>query len=340
MIRNLVTFCALNLLLAYREALAYPNGAGGCTSGLPAVGGSHIEINQKSVIPGFLDQSGVSFTIGRQQLSKETVNVFPLGEDLLVEASSSNLPIRGILVRIERGDGIDSTGALVPGENTKLADYVCSPPATGITHFDSENKNAAKGTIRFDEAIESITCEVTVVFANNDTLSSFAYDSFDLQFEGSTSTEEPLSAAPSDPTISVYPTTTAPSAPSDPATSEPTMVDTKATNGSMHPSSEIVLTLSPTNTTENNGSPSPKSKPTSTKSSGAKGCSKNKNLKICNKGSTRSKMTKSTKTSKKRTQASQKSSHKKIEKSTKAPRSASNDGNAKVGSRRLLLRRV
>jgi hypothetical protein len=350
-----LTFCILKLFLA-SETLAYPNGAGGCMSGIPAVGGNHLEINQKSVIPGYLDQSGVSFSIGGRQLSKEAINIFPTGEDLLVEASSPGVPIKGILVRIERRDSVDSTAALVPGENTKLADDVCSPPATGITHLSSENKSTVKGTIRFDEAIESIICEVTVVFANNATLSSFAYDKFDLQFEGSASTAEPLSAVPVDPTTlqptlvdteaTASPTTIVVSTvPTNPTTFEPTMFDTEATTGSVYPTTTYPtseMTVNPTNTADKNTSLS-ESKPLtgdSTKSSGAKGSRKNKVPKNVSKGSTSSATTKSPKSSMKKAQQTEKSSHKKIEKSTEAPKSASKDDDDEAGSRRQLLRRI
>jgi len=160
------------IFLTKRTVTAFPTGAGGCAGpGEPAVGGSHVDTvgeggNPRLVTAGNLNDGAIQVTIGDVVLDPNTVNTLPISEDLLVAVEALDIPYRGVLVRLQAPDGVDTQGALIPGANTKSADDVCQAPVLGITHTDRSEKTLATGTFRFEEEVDDIALDVTIVFIN------------------------------------------------------------------------------------------------------------------------------------------------------------------------------
>lgn len=145
---------------------AFPDRAGGCMGGMTAVEGSHLDSsNGRPVVGGTLADGAIRVTVGDILLDVNTVNELPVGQDLLVGVEADDIMFLGVLVRLQAPDGVDTTGALIPGANVGL-ESTCLSPVIGISHMNSDPKTMATGTFRFDEEIEGITLDVTIVFLN------------------------------------------------------------------------------------------------------------------------------------------------------------------------------
>lgn len=145
---------------------AYPSGAGGCMGGAAAVEGYHLDTaDGRPVVGGTLADGAIRVTVGDVLLDANTVNEIPAGQDLLVGVEADDLSFLGVLVRLQAPDGVDTTGALIPGANVGPAN-ACASPVVGFTHTDSEEKMMATGTLRLDEESDGITLDVTIVFLN------------------------------------------------------------------------------------------------------------------------------------------------------------------------------
>ena len=145
---------------------AFPSGAGGCMGGMAAVEGFHLDMsNGRPVVGGTLADGAIRVTVGDVLLDVDTVNEIPIGQDLLVGVEADDISFLGVLVRLQAPDGVDTTSALIPEANVGPAS-VCVPPVVGITHTNDDEKTMATGTLRFDEEIDGITLDVTIVFLN------------------------------------------------------------------------------------------------------------------------------------------------------------------------------
>ena len=168
--KNCFVLVALVAMSWFREEPsmvdAFPDGAGGCMGGMAAVEGLHLDTsNNRPVVGGTLADGAIRVTVGDLLLDVNTVNELPVGQDLLVGVEADDIMFLGVLVRLQAPDGVDTTGALIPGANVGPAS-ACSSPIVGITHMNRDPKTMATGTLRFDEEIEGITLDVTIVFLN------------------------------------------------------------------------------------------------------------------------------------------------------------------------------
>ena len=182
-------------MLFHKKVQAFPVGAGGCAGGMPAVSGFHLNItNGRNVMGASLTDGAILVQIGSTLLNASAVVRFPVGEDLpiSVAVNSSDLPYKGVLVRLEAPAGVSTSAALMPGMNTDVAE-ICFDPIIGITHTDNSTKTVSAGTIRFDEEVSNVTLDITVVFINDVNFSAFAYDRFTVTF---TAAASPITAPP------------------------------------------------------------------------------------------------------------------------------------------------
>lgn len=192
-----------------------PLAAHACTAPLPyrfehlrllllqAVGPPHQLGGDQEEIDRTLEEAGITVKIGDTTLEEGTTAELFSFVSYRVEVTAGNEEFRGILLRMQASgpdsDSIDMTGALMVGEGNLQDAFVsgCEPPevVVGLTHMDRNDKSIAIGNMRLDAEFDSIDLDVTIVFVNNATISSYAYTGYELAFSLPTSdSEEPTSA--------------------------------------------------------------------------------------------------------------------------------------------------
>jgi hypothetical protein len=176
---------------------------------MAAVGGLHLDTsNGRPVEEGTLAEGAIEVVLGETVLIDGIRDIFPVGQDLPIAVVGTQIPYRGVLVRIEAPAGVDTTLALTPGENTKVAD-VCIAPVVGITQPDRSDKTLSTGTVRFDEEALDVQMDITVVFINEALGSAYSYGQFRVDFRADT-TLAPVAAPVGAPIAVPTPATSAP----------------------------------------------------------------------------------------------------------------------------------
>jgi hypothetical protein len=226
-----------SLLLLVDPATAWPKGAGGCEGGVAAVGGLHLDKSDgRAVAPGDLFQGVIRVTIQGQELDPATPKDVPTNEDLLITVEAGDLPYLGLLIRLEAPNGVDTKGALVKGANTQNSGQ-CKPPIVGITHFNREEKKMATGTIRFDEEVDGVQLDVTVVFINSDQGSAYVYSRLPVNFRNAANntTSAPTATGFNNSTETKAPTSSPATENATGTTAAPTSKETSGTTAAPAP---------------------------------------------------------------------------------------------------------
>ncbi|KAG7370498.1 Reeler domain containing protein [Nitzschia inconspicua] len=169
-----VTAAIVSVLTDLPFVSASPTGAGGCAGGTAAVGGGHL---RDGAITGSLSDGGITLRIGGIALTGDSTVDITAMEDISITASASDMPMKGILVRLEAGD-TDLTGTLSVDDDALLQDAnVCASPVAGITHTSNVDKTEVAMTMMVPEEM-MVTVDVTVVMQNNGDGSIYYYDQF------------------------------------------------------------------------------------------------------------------------------------------------------------------
>jgi hypothetical protein len=164
----------LLLAVALNGARAYPNGAGGCSGGQAAVQGFHLQSGYKT---GSLGDGGYQVLLDGRTLNPGGLVNFTAGEDHTLTVSGT---FRGILVRLQADNGVDTSAAL--SENSSLLQHasVCSAPVAGITHNSRATKTGAEVILHLDKPSD-VALDITIVLENNESGQSiFYYSGFTL----------------------------------------------------------------------------------------------------------------------------------------------------------------
>jgi hypothetical protein len=129
-------------------------------------------------------------------------------------------PYKGIFIRLQASQGVDTSTALLEDTNLLGPAVVCVPPIVGINHNSAVLKNNQGGTIRLDEPSD-VVLDITIVNVLDDNNSEFYYSRFALRAD---------SAPTSSPSVSSQPTTTQfPSvAPSEAPSDSPSFISSLA----------------------------------------------------------------------------------------------------------------
>jgi hypothetical protein len=253
------------------DVQCYSTGAGGCEGGVAAIGGYHLNTDGgRPVDINTLEVAGIVVRIGDTVLSAGTSADFPTGQDLDISVSATQIPFLGFLIRIQTPDDVsESTGTIVPVDTeTAQPAAVCVAPVQGVTHLNSNPKLAANATIRFDQAVEGVIVDVTIVFTNGVPASISAYTGYTVQFVGLESdaptvvegpTTAPISTVTLSPTISNVTETDSPtSAPSAAPIATEETEGPSATPSSLPTETQefIVPTTNPSTAAESSAMPS------------------------------------------------------------------------------------
>jgi hypothetical protein len=112
-------------------------------------------------------------------LITDQVLPFTVGTDYNLRVVGSQ-PYKGILIRLQASQGVDTSNALL--EDTDLLDpaHVCTSPVVGINHNSAVLKNNKGGTIRLDEPSD-VFLDITIVNVLDDNNSEFYYSRFTLR---------------------------------------------------------------------------------------------------------------------------------------------------------------
>lgn len=182
--------------------LAYPFGAGHCSSGTAIANLSHGTTGRGSLRNGNYQIRLVTSTSGTTSTtsSSSSITLVPgppaflytqteYKITLAVRDGISDVFFRGFLLRLSGKEGEDvkeymamspeySTGALGGGKNHTM----CSATVAGVTHTDASDKTSVDAILLFKEPIAQARLEVTVVQRNSNPSGSnlWYYDSYDI----------------------------------------------------------------------------------------------------------------------------------------------------------------
>jgi hypothetical protein len=130
-----------------------------------------------TTVTGFLEDGAVVVTLNGETLYPVVQASFTVGEDHVLTVSGG--AFRGILVRLEADNGVDTSAALSEDSNLLRDASVCTAPVVGITHNSNAVKNEAEVILRLDEASE-VSLDITVVILLDSAESIYYYSAFAL----------------------------------------------------------------------------------------------------------------------------------------------------------------
>ena len=193
-----VVVAAVSLLLlscrASFHVYGFPNGAGGCAGGGPAVGGTHVI----AAPSGSLKDGNITVTVGESLLEEGEVVMMVADGDAITPVSVFGGPrgvFKGVLVRFEvpvrsgSDDFFEDFSSM--DRNVKDAAETCLNSFTslvfGYTHNNSNDKEfvVANYTVGLEDDTSG-TLDVTVVIQNSGGISEYYYSGYDVSFIAST----------------------------------------------------------------------------------------------------------------------------------------------------------
>ena len=196
LVLKILHFAALaTWLLVGREAQAFPNGAGSCPSGEPAVGDPHRTASE--VVNGSLEDGNIELLLDGDRMSTDKTVFLKTKKQITValKAPFSKNGFKGFLIRL--GDNSPSSNDIgmsvtlglpsnAPSTNltdAKVEESLCEEQnALGLTHNDSTEKYLVEGELQFDtEFLSGLVLDVTVVMSNTAEKSEYYYSQFNLQ---------------------------------------------------------------------------------------------------------------------------------------------------------------
>jgi hypothetical protein len=172
------------------------------------------------VTRGSLADGGLRVLMDGVDLITDQVLPFTVGTSYNLRVVGSQ-PYKGILIRLQASQGVDTSNALLEDTDLLGPAHVCTSPVVGINHNSAVLKNNQGGTIRLDEPSD-VFLDITIVNVLDDNNSEFYYSRFALRADSA-------SARPTtSPSISSQPTTTAPRAPTKQPSLAPSPGPTRA----------------------------------------------------------------------------------------------------------------
>ncbi len=156
--------------------MAYPTGAGGCTTSM-SVADSHL--TNAAVTTGGLLDGNFQLTTNGNFVLNPNLNITAINPGItyqlnVLPVSGSGAVFRGVLIRVE-GPG---SFALVPKLNAQIAAACPGNGVVGVTHLDATDKTEFSSEFQ-TESEGNYKIEVTVVVTNSATSgSTYYYDSY------------------------------------------------------------------------------------------------------------------------------------------------------------------
>jgi Reeler domain len=154
---------------------SFSTGAGGCAGGMAAVGSGHL---RDGATTGSLADGGITISVdgGGTALEEGATLDATVMEEVVVTATATNEPFKGILIRLESGS-TDMTGVLSAGSALLQDAAACAAPVAGVTHTSSDEKTQVEVSMT-PEAEGTVQMDVTVVLRNNADGSTYYYGQY------------------------------------------------------------------------------------------------------------------------------------------------------------------
>jgi hypothetical protein len=209
-------FSLLLLLASHQRAHAFSSGSGSCFGGNTNMFGPHLSnfFNAALVVTsGSLSDGGLSIFLDDQELTTGQVLPFTVGIDYNLRVVGSQA-YKGILIRLQASQGIDTSNALLEDSDLLGPANVCTAPIVGINHNSAVLKNNQGGTIRLDEPSD-VFLDITIVNVVDNTNSEFYYSRLALRADLASERPTPSPSISSQPTTTVFPSVAPSEAPSD-----------------------------------------------------------------------------------------------------------------------------
>lgn len=166
-------------LLVVKDVESFPGGAGACIGGNPSVFGGHVIASAtKVVVKSTLAAKKISVNFKSRAVAENSTAKLLIKKEYVVKVMQAD-GFKGVLIRVQ--DPMNATVTLSPYMNTQVAS-ACISPAFGVTHTNSSIKTMASGLIRYDIPTKGVMFDINVVFANNATLSDYAYGRLYVDF--------------------------------------------------------------------------------------------------------------------------------------------------------------
>ena len=159
--KSLINVSLFFALLTCNFVISYPDGAGGCSGGVPAVGGSHL--TAKTIVSRTLSKKRVKVSVGGITMAVGRTVVVPYGKSLNIRVSGPTM--KGILIRLRAPYGVSTTDVLIPRPGLKRA-LVCKSPAVGVSHVNNTEVNVYQSVVRFMQPTPNVALDITIVYEN------------------------------------------------------------------------------------------------------------------------------------------------------------------------------
>ena len=172
-----LTFISLLLALIVSTVVSYKTGAGGCTGGKVAVGGSHL--TAKKVLSRKLSDKGVKVSVGGVTIAAGSTGVVAYGKTQTITITGSNM--KGVLIRMQAPSGVSTKNLLVAGSGLKSAP-VCKSPVAGVTHKAYKASSSYTSTVKFPASTKGVIFDISIVYENESSEAEHAYGRVKVDF--------------------------------------------------------------------------------------------------------------------------------------------------------------
>lgn len=186
--------------------VGYPTGAGSCASGKNAVGGYHLEEQspsggKRTVLSGELSEGSVSVLINNNDDDPlmDVSQPYPLQTQIeytITVVTTQDPGFKGILLRFSNTDNtmdVPNDIILQPSDTLLQLAMICLETESntiGLTHTDNIEKLSVSALIQFNTP-GTVLLDISIVGANDDTVSVYGHSAFTLEITG-----DPLTMIP------------------------------------------------------------------------------------------------------------------------------------------------
>jgi hypothetical protein len=206
------------LLIAFVAAISHvaivsanSSGAGSCSAGVAAIGGTHLDFGPNSVSMrmgaiGTIFEAASIVEINGIRLTADTPASFPANTDLTWTVTAEQVPYKGIFVRVQAADdnAFTHTGVGTNLKNEAFCDAL-TENVIGVSHNSPAPKVTTSGIMNFSGE-GSVTMDISLVFDNIQFAIS-AFSSYPLTIVADTPTAPtPMAPVPIAPSPVAAPT--------------------------------------------------------------------------------------------------------------------------------------
>ena len=168
------------VLASLHRAYSFSQASGSCFGGNANIFGPHIlNFGNLNIQTGSLAAGGLQVLFDGEPLSTDGTFSFNEGSDYSIRVVGDS-DYKGLLIRLETTEDIDTTAALVEDSDLLSPASACTAPVVGLNHNSAELKNSEGGTLRLNSATV-LFLDITVVNLLDDTDSQYYYSRYRME---------------------------------------------------------------------------------------------------------------------------------------------------------------